>query len=461
MKKIISVFMLFAISSVIFAQEYNVLEYAYNGTPTNGIKITTNLPFQNGSQMPTITITGYNYGKSKPIGILLVWYVYNGVFTQYKASSFGAYTPIIKLANENGKVVIFIDDKQYYNRFNVTAFAKGKGEQASWFEGWIVSDTPLTGANQVTFEYENKFSGSSQSYGNFEINKTGTIGGKWNPSGSLLTLTNGSISLIADGNEIYSTDGLHLGTAYNKDFTFRNVDENGVSNLMIIKSDGKVGVGTSSPSFILDVDKIARMNNVTIGTNSPSNGVTIRANFPGYNGGWARGFNVANEDGTERYIGLGSFGSATDGVTSLNYSYLGKAYNDAFMYFLPDGRIGVGKSNFPSNYKLAVDGRIICEEVKVEMSENWADFVFEDDYNLMPLQELDSYIKENKHLPEIPTTEEVEENGISVGEMNAKLLQKIEELTLYTIEQQKEIDRLKNLENELNELKIIINNINK
>ena len=70
----------------------------------------------------------------------------------------------------------------------------------------------------------------------------------------------------------------------------------------------------------------------------------------------------------------------------------------------------------------------------------WADFVFENDYTLMPLQELNNYIIDNKHLPEIPTTKEVKENGISVGEMNAKLLQKIEELTLYTIDQQKQID---------------------
>ncbi len=117
------------------------------------------------------------------------------------------------------------------------------------------------------------------------------------------------------------------------------------------------------------------------------------------------------------------------------------------------GKVGIGINN-PGTYKLAVEGVIGAREVVVT-TDAWADFVFEDDYNLMPLQELDSYIKENKHLPEIPTTEEVQENGISVGEMNAKLLQKIEELTLYVIELQKKNEEqdeiIKQLKNKISE----------
>jgi len=106
------------------------------------------------------------------------------------------------------------------------------------------------------------------------------------------------------------------------------------------------------------------------------------------------------------------------------------------------GSVGIGTDS-PGTYKLAVEGKIGAHEVVVT-TDGWADFVFEKDYNLMPLNELDNYIQENKHLPEIPTTAEVEENGISVGEMNAKLLQKIEELTLYIIEQDKRIEKLEN-----------------
>jgi len=102
--------------------------------------------------------------------------------------------------------------------------------------------------------------------------------------------------------------------------------------------------------------------------------------------------------------------------------------------------IGIGTTD-NGNYKLAVDGTIGAREVRIT-TDAWADFVFEDNYDLMTLKELDDFIRKNKHLPEIPTTEEVEENGISVGEMNAKLLQKIEELTIYTIKQQEVIKDL-------------------
>ena len=128
------------------------------------------------------------------------------------------------------------------------------------------------------------------------------------------------------------------------------------------------------------------------------------------------------------------------------------------MSILYNGNVGIGTTS--PTYLLSVKGTIGCGEVIVENVTGWADFVFEDDYHLMPLQELDSYIQENKHLPEIPTSEEVQENGISVGEMNAKLLQKIEELTLHTIEQQKIIEKQQDdyieLKNEIEELKKLI-----
>ncbi len=93
--------------------------------------------------------------------------------------------------------------------------------------------------------------------------------------------------------------------------------------------------------------------------------------------------------------------------------------------------------------RLSVDGEVIAKEVKVQVSVP-ADYVFEKDYPLMPLEEVERYILEKKHLPNIPSAKTLVEEGWEVGEMDNKMLEKIEELTLYVIELRKEIERLKN-----------------
>lgn len=87
-------------------------------------------------------------------------------------------------------------------------------------------------------------------------------------------------------------------------------------------------------------------------------------------------------------------------------------------------------------------GQVKAKSIKVTLS-GWSDFVFDEDYQLPSLSELEDYVKANRHLPDIPSAKEVEENGVDLGEMNAKLLQKVEELTLYVIDLQKQIDELK------------------
>ncbi len=99
-------------------------------------------------------------------------------------------------------------------------------------------------------------------------------------------------------------------------------------------------------------------------------------------------------------------------------------------------KVGIG-INDPGDYQLAVNGKIRSKEVKVEAA-NWPDYVFAKNYELPPLKETEKQIKEQGHLPGIPSAAEVKTNGIDLGEMNAKLLKKIEELTLYLIEIKKE-----------------------
>ena len=87
-------------------------------------------------------------------------------------------------------------------------------------------------------------------------------------------------------------------------------------------------------------------------------------------------------------------------------------------------------------------GSLKVKDLRVTLTD-WSDFVFDDGYRLMPLGEVERYIEANRHLPDIPSAQEVEENGVDVGEMNKLLLQKVEELTLYIIDLQKQIDELK------------------
>lgn len=105
--------------------------------------------------------------------------------------------------------------------------------------------------------------------------------------------------------------------------------------------------------------------------------------------------------------------------------------------------VGIGTTVVPDGYMLSIDGKIITEGVKVLLSEKWPDYVFEAGYPLWSLPEVKKYIAENKHLPDVPSATEVEAEGMDVGQINAQLLKKIEELTLYKIRQHEEIELLK------------------
>ena len=119
--------------------------------------------------------------------------------------------------------------------------------------------------------------------------------------------------------------------------------------------------------------------------------------------------------------------------------------------FFAVGNVGIG--TLPSaNYKLAIDGNVIAEEVRVALKANWPDYVFEDDYNLEPLNKVEEFINTYGHLKDIPDALTAESDGISLGEMNALLLKKIEELTLYTIQQEKKINSLSKENNQLQSL---------
>lgn len=127
-----------------------------------------------------------------------------------------------------------------------------------------------------------------------------------------------------------------------------------------------------------------------------------------------------------------------DYVNASGSSSSGTAYfsGSGKNYFL--GNVGIGTAN-PTE-KLSVKGNIRAHEIKVETA-NWPDYVFENDYKVLSLPELEGYIKINKHLPEVPSAEKAEKEGVNLGEMNKLLLKKIEELTLHVIELDRKLDQ--------------------
>jgi len=119
-----------------------------------------------------------------------------------------------------------------------------------------------------------------------------------------------------------------------------------------------------------------------------------------------------------------------------------------------DGRFFFGKKRIAADHPHAnsyfqVDGKLACQELVVVDPNKWADFVFYPNYQLMPLTEVEQFYKGNKHLPDVPSEEEIKNRGLNVAEIDAILLQKIEELTLYVVDLNKKIDQLRLQNSEL------------
>lgn len=241
---------------------------------------------------------------------------------------------------------------------------------------------------------------------------------------------------------------------------------------MIINSTGNVGIGTESPyaRFHVNGTAGAHIASFTYSNIPPTdahinmtNGTSVAGQYAptiiarGYSPGRGLGLGIvgeandvlpANELNTAAIVLQGRSKSA--GPLTVNNVFVVRNYSTSLLTIGANGNVGIGTVT-PGPYKLAVEGTIGARKVKVTQATPWADFVFDDDYLLPSLDEVSRYIRQHKHLPGIPTATEVEKNGVDVGEMNTKLLQKVEELTLYLIQMKEENEamktRLKALEN--------------
>ncbi|RDY60772.1 tail fiber protein [Flagellimonas nanhaiensis] len=267
-----------------------------------------------------------------------------------------------------------------------------------------------------------------------QVQRTGTIGGVWNPSNSYFTMFDGGGQYtIMDPNELYGSHVLHIGTKDGADIVkFRSVFDSGLAaDRMIIKSNGYVGIGTNSPTGKLHVstgtsgDAIFRLEADTDNNNEYDNPlIEFRQDGTGV------GANVGFSEG--------NFGGNIFGIGT---RYSGQDSWNTFTINTQNGNVGIGTTT--PDAKLAVNGKIHAEEVKVDLSVPGPDYVFKEGYDLKSLEELQNFIWEHGHLPNIPSAQEMESNGIDLGEMNMKLLEKIEELTLYILQIKSENQHLK------------------
>jgi hypothetical protein len=220
---------------------------------------------------------------------------------------------------------------------------------------------------------------------------------------------------------------------------------------MRITFGGNVGIGTPSPDGLLTINgPLSGGSSLTFGVPSdPGNtAVPVGTTTGGYNIDFHTWRDVEqNQIGARiRAERINGYSGGNALVQSMDLTFHtsngGSEANLAErLRIRSDGNVGIGTAD-PGIYKLAVNGTIHSKKVIIDLI-GWPDYVFNPTYNLKPLSEVKAYIVENHHLPEMPSEKEVADKGVDLGEINKLLTKKVEELTLYLIDQQKQIDQLK------------------
>lgn len=221
-------------------------------------------------------------------------------------------------------------------------------------------------------------------------------------------------------------------------FTLSNFAQQ-IETSPIYYKDGKVGIGTGTPVQTLHVED----GELGIGDQSADNWLRLfqlTTDGFGYDIMYDNASVLVNEQGTFNEAII--LGDVSNTVNSVLFGISHKQDADWIPKMTLTGLGNLGLGITEPAYKLDVKGTIRATEIKVE-SIGGADFVFEEDYKLRPLDEVETFIKTNKHLPEIPSAKQMEADGVNVAEMNKLLLQKVEELTLYVIDMNKEMNVLK------------------
>lgn len=248
------------------------------------------------------------------------------------------------------------------------------------------------------------------------------IGNGSTGTGTRLHITEGSDVALTDNLSGYLMMGSQNGSnivADNNEIQARN---NGVAaNLFLQNSGGNIGLGNITPTSQLHMTGSFTMQN--------TNPVIQLKNNAGTDIGFIQGITEDIQIGTNSTNNTGSFVIRTNGANR--------------MYVDSDGNISIATSAVASGYKLNVNGKAIVEELKVQLSQNWPDYVFSDKYKLKNFDELRTYIATHNHLPNIPSAKQIESSGLEVGDMQRRMMEKIEELTLYVLQLEEKIQDIK------------------
>jgi hypothetical protein len=211
-------------------------------------------------------------------------------------------------------------------------------------------------------------------------------------------------------------------------------------NNILNTNTGNVGIGTLGPVYKLDINKTGAGSAVNVSGQAIGTRNDTGIDFSATNG------TLVNYAKIGLQVSTGSPGHETGGFTffTINNGVIAEK-----MFLDGSGNLGIGTTD-AKGYKLAINGSAVANALTVKMFP-WADYVFKKDYRLPSLQAVKTYIDQNQHLPEMPSEQEIAKDGLNLGEMNKLLVKKVEELTLYLIENQGLIQKQQTQIDNLNE----------
>lgn len=321
-----------------------------------------------------------------------------GIGNPYSNDNFEDATALNIFANENNQTAIKINS---YNG-TVKAIDLVNTDNTPYFTVWQNGKTFING--DVTIK---------------DLSLQGTRSVLVDNNGKLVvgtTTTQTTTNWALGGNAISNSTVEYIGTLNQKDL---NINTFNIPRI-VVKENGWIGINTTTPTGIFEI--------------RDQTGATIT--FSGNS--WGDWYSSSS---FRPHFAVGKDFSIYEGEPALSTTVR--------CFWIKDGKTHIGEglptpATTHQNAMLTVggNGKIACKELYVIKPDNWADYVFENNYKLLSLKEVEAYYTKNKHLPGVPSGKELDETGISTAEMDATLLKKIEELTLYVVELQKKVEAL-------------------